>query len=55
MLGFLLMKALVIGGADFIGSYLIKAPVNDNEVTVLDNFHTGSMDKLAVVRKDITT
>jgi len=48
------MKALVTGGAGFIGSNLVEALIDDYEVTVLDNFHTGSMDNLAAVNKDIT-
>jgi len=47
------MKALVTGGAGFIGSNLVEALVDSYEVTVLDNFHTGSMDNLESVRKDI--
>ncbi len=48
------MKALVTGGAGFIGSNLVEALVDDYEVTVLDNFHTGSMDNLAAASRDIT-
>lgn len=48
------MKALVTGGAGFIGSNLVESLVNNYEVTVLDNFHTGSKDNLATVSKDIT-
>lgn len=47
------MKALVTGGAGFIGSNLVEALVDDYEVTVLDNFHTGSMDNLEGIRRDI--
>jgi UDP-glucose 4-epimerase len=47
------MKALVTGGAGFIGSNLVEALVDDYEVTVLDNLHTGSMDNLKSVQKDI--
>ena len=46
-----MMKALVTGGAGFIGSNLVEAIVDKYEVTVLDNFHTGSMDNLERVRK----
>lgn len=49
-----LHNALVTGGAGFIGSNLVKRLVDDYEVTVLDNFHTGSMDNLAEVSKDVT-
>ena len=34
------MKALVTGGAGFIGSNLVEALVDDYEVTVLDSLHT---------------
>lgn len=47
------MKALVTGGAGFIGSNLVEALVDDYEVTVLDNLHTGSMDNLKLVQKDV--
>jgi UDP-glucose 4-epimerase len=47
------MKALVTGGAGFIGSNLVEALVDDYEVTVLDNLHTGSMDNLAEIHQDI--
>lgn len=47
------MKALVTGGAGFIGSNLVEALVGDYEVTVLDNLHTGSMDNLKSVQKDV--
>lgn len=46
-------KALVTGGAGFIGSNLVESIVDRYEVTVLDNFHTGSMSNLDGVRKDI--
>lgn len=48
-----MMKALVTGGAGFIGSNLVEAIVDKYEVTVLDNFHTGSMSNLDLVRKDV--
>ena len=48
------MKALVTGGAGFIGSNLVESLVDNCEVTVLDNFHTGSKGNLATVSKDIT-
>ena len=47
------MKALVTGGAGFIGSNLVEALIDDNEVTVLENMQTGSMDNLKSVQKDI--
>jgi len=48
-----LMRALVTGGAGFIGSNLVDALVDDYEVDVLDNFHTGSMDNLAEIHKNV--
>lgn len=47
------MKALITGGAGFIGSNLVEALIDNYEVTVLDNFHTGSMDNLEEIRRDI--
>jgi UDP-glucose 4-epimerase len=42
------MKALITGGAGFIGSHLAERLVNDgNEVTVLDNLSTGSLANIA--------
>ncbi|HOV82107.1 MAG TPA: NAD-dependent epimerase/dehydratase family protein [Methanothrix sp.] len=49
-----MMKALVTGGAGFIGSNLVESLVDRYDVTVLDNFHTGSMSNLDRVRRDIT-
>lgn len=48
-----MMKALVTGGAGFIGSNLVEAIIDEYEVTVLDNFHTGSMSNLDLVRKEV--
>jgi UDP-glucose 4-epimerase len=48
-----MMKALVTGGAGFIGSNLVAAIVDKYDVTVLDNFHTGSMSNLDLVREDV--
>ena len=38
-------KILITGGAGFIGYHLTKALCKKNEVTILDNFSRGKMDK----------
>jgi len=44
------MKALVTGGAGFIGSHLAERLVRDgNEVLVVDNLSTGSLKNIAVI------
>lgn len=48
------MKVLVTGGAGFIGSNLTSALVKEHDVTVLDNFHTGSTGNLDDVKDEIT-
>lgn len=49
-----MVKVLVTGGAGFIGSNLVEALVGrGDEITVLDNFSTGSEENLAKVRDQI--
>jgi len=40
------MKVIVTGGAGFIGSKLVKHLSGSNEVVVLDNLHSGSINNL---------
>jgi UDP-glucose 4-epimerase len=47
------MRALVTGGAGFIGSNLVEALVDSCEVTVLDSLHTGSMENLKGAGREI--
>jgi len=48
-------KALVTGGAGFIGSHLSEALVSEGiEVTVLDNLSTGHLSNLASIKDRIT-
>ena len=47
------MDILVTGGAGFIGSNLVEALAKEHQITVLDNFHTGSMENLNGLQKKI--
>jgi len=47
------MEILITGGAGFIGSNLASVLVKEHDVTVLDNFHTGSADNLDDVKNEI--
>ena len=46
------MKALITGGAGFIGSHLVDRLLADNcEAIVVDDLSTGTLDNLAAVAK----
>ena len=48
------MKAIVIGGSGFIGSYITKELVKQNITTlVYDNFSTGDVNNLSSVSSKI--
>jgi len=48
------MKAIVTGGAGFIGSHLSEHLVNEgHKVTVLDNFTTGRLDNLEQLKENV--
>lgn len=48
------MKTVVTGGAGFIGHHLVKALLSrGDDVTVLDNYATGSAGRLAGIGSDI--
>ena len=47
------MRILVTGGAGFVGSNLVEELVDEHEVIVLDNFHTGSLENLKDVQSKI--
>src|SRR5660397_81177 len=42
-------KVVVTGGLGFIGSHLVEALVKDNDVTIIDNMSTGTLENLADV------
>ena len=42
-------KVVVTGGLGFIGSHLVEALVEDNDVTIIDNMSTGTLANLADV------
>lgn len=46
-------RVLVTGGAGFIGSHLVEDLAGRNEVAVLDNFSSGSLENLTGVRSQI--
>ena len=39
-------KVVVTGGLGFIGSHLAEALVEDNDVTIIDNRSTGTLENL---------
>ncbi len=48
-----MMKALITGGAGFIGSHLAQRLLEDgNEVTIIDNLSTGRLENLQAFRQD---
>jgi UDP-glucose 4-epimerase len=49
------VRALVTGGAGFIGSHVVEALIADAAaVTVVDNLSTGTLDNLSAVRNRVT-
>ena len=50
------MRVLITGGAGFIGSHLADHYVaKGDQVTILDNFSTGSKENIAHLAGKITT
>src|SRR5580658_9893616 len=48
------MKALVVGGAGFIGSHIVERLTREgHSVRVLDNLSTGKRENLAPVARDV--
>ena len=47
------MSILITGGAGFIGSNLVSDIVEEHDVTVLDNLHTGNIDNPEDVKSEI--
>jgi len=39
-------KVIVTGGLGFIGSHLVEALVEENDVTVIDNLSTGKLENI---------
>lgn len=49
------MKALVVGGAGFIGSHLVEQLIQQEVVTIVyDNFTTGNINNLAAVQSEVS-
>jgi UDP-glucose 4-epimerase len=56
-------RVIVTGGLGFIGSHLVERLIKDNEVAIIDNKSTGTLENIAhlttenlrVIEGDITT